>query len=149
MTIEKWVNVIKLLNYNTQLNWMKWVYDKAHVSVIKSAHDNQSDDAHHAEQTDVNNSQIHSLSLLLFKMSHFTSMQFETLILNACQSFSIICFRFTSDLKFWMSLFYVCVDFLPQRLASSTTSCLKNHNHTEQNWNSQVFYFWMSSIFNK
>ena len=100
ITIEKWVNIIKSLNYNTQLNWMKQMYDEAHVSVIKSMYDNQFSDTHHAEWADVNDLQIHSLSLLLFKMSHFTSMQFEMSILNVCQSFSIICFRFISDLKF-------------------------------------------------
>ena len=149
MTLKKQMNVIKSLNYNTQLNWMKQMYDEAHVPVIKSTHDNQSDGTHHAEWAGVNDSQIHSLSLLLFKMFCFTSMQFETLILNVCQSFSIICFRFTSDLEFWMSLFHVCIDFLPWRSVSSTTSCLKNHNHTEQGWNSQTLYFWMSSTFDK
>ena len=139
LIIEKCKKLIKKLNYNTQLNWMKQTYDEIHIQIFKSTHDNQSDEACHAERADVKNAQI----CLCFHIS--TVFQFEILFFSVYLSFPIICFTFISEFWFWKSVLLFCTVFLIWRPEPVTSADIKNQNSAWLSLYSQIFYDHMSS----
>ena len=139
LIIEECKKLIKKLNYNTQLNWMKRAYDEAHVQVFKPTYGNQSDEACHAERAGVKNAQI---------CPHFhisTVFQFEMLFFSVYSSFPIICFTFTSEFWFWKPVLLFCTVFPAWRPELITSVSIKNWNSAWLSSYSQIFYNHMSS----
>ena len=139
LIIEKCKKLIKILNYNTQLNWIKQTYNETHMQIFKSIYNNQSDEAHHAERADVKNSQI------CLCLSISTVFQFEMLFFSVYLSFPIICFTFTSEFWFWKPVLLFCTVFPAWRPELITSVSIKNWNSAWLSSYSQIFYNHMSS----
>ena len=139
LIIEKCKELIKKLNYNTQLNWMKQAYDEAHVQVFKPTHSNQSEGACHAERAGMKDAQI----CLCFHIS--TVFQFGMLFFSVYSSFPIICFTFISEFWFWKPVLLFCAVFPVWRPEPVTSADTKNWNPAWLSSYSQGFYDHMSS----